>query len=634
MTSLFALSAGIILLGALAALLYPFVRDYREEDIENEAHVALPIYTRQLVDLQTDLDNNVLSQEAASTQRAEIARRMLAAEERERMAFKPPSAQNRVLWVAGLSAIIPVAATVIYLGVGRPEAILLPALPGTSTIAGTEPGAAHSPNELKEMASQLRAKLKQDPQDINNWVLLGRTLAQTEQYTEAKQAFQKAIELAPDEPILFAQLGEVMVLEAQDTVTDAAIAAFDKSGDDPRARYYLAVADIQHDRVKIGIDKLRNLLSSAPPNAPWRERVADTLRELGDDVPDAAPPPQSPLSMPPIAGNAKPSPEQIEAMQKMSPDERQAMIRSMVDRLAKKLDENPNDKAGWERLAGAYDVLGDKDKAEEARKRGRAIKDGAAPPTSPPSAASSAQKPPAASAAAPGPTREQMDAAASMSDGERTAMIRSMVERLAKKLDENPNDKAGWERLANAYTVMGDKEKAEEARKRAAALPPPGDEPKAADPQKPVGKSSSNAKPDPSKQKQLVARTQSSPTDMDGWIELSRYYNDTGDLPLALETLKRGTEANPRNIDLLMAYADGLATGIKGETLPNDFVEAMRKVNALDPEQSDALWYLGLDASNHNDRPRAAAYWTRLLGNLKDGSEERAFVQKRLEALK
>ena len=44
----------------------------------------------------------------------------------------------------------------------------------------------------------------------------------------------------------------------------------------------------------------------------------------------------------------------------------------MVDRLAARLEQNPSDKEGWARLAHAYDVLGEKDKAEAARARAEA----------------------------------------------------------------------------------------------------------------------------------------------------------------------------------------------------------------------------------------------------------------------
>jgi len=52
-------------------------------------------------------------------------------------------------------------------------------------------------------------------------------------------------------------------------------------------------------------------------------------------------------------------------------------------------------------------------------------------------------------------------------------MIRGMVERLAARLDQNPDDKEGWTRLARAYDVLGETEKARAARARAAAVEEP-----------------------------------------------------------------------------------------------------------------------------------------------------------------
>lgn len=75
-------------------------------------------------------------------------------------------------------------------------------------------------------------------------------------------------------------------------------------------------------------------------------------------------------------------------------------------------------------------------------------------------------------AAQSGPSQEQMDAAQQMSDDERAAMIRGMVERLGERLKENPDDAEGWLRLARAREVMGEPELAREALRRAVALQP------------------------------------------------------------------------------------------------------------------------------------------------------------------
>ena len=50
----------------------------------------------------------------------------------------------------------------------------------------------------------------------------------------------------------------------------------------------------------------------------------------------------------------------------MTPEQREQMIRGMVDNLATRLRDNPNDADGWLRLGRAYKVLGEQDKSIEA----------------------------------------------------------------------------------------------------------------------------------------------------------------------------------------------------------------------------------------------------------------------------
>jgi cytochrome c-type biogenesis protein CcmH len=69
----------------------------------------------------------------------------------------------------------------------------------------------------------------------------------------------------------------------------------------------------------------------------------------------------------------------------------------------------------------------------------------------------------------PGPSAEQVAGAAAMTAGDRQAMIRGMVEGLAKKLQANPKDEAGWLRLMRARSVLGDSAAAAKARNDALA---------------------------------------------------------------------------------------------------------------------------------------------------------------------
>lgn len=62
--------------------------------------------------------------------------------------------------------------------------------------------------------------------------------------------------------------------------------------------------------------------------------------------------------------------------------------------------------------------------------------------------------------AAPGPSSEDVAAAAGMTAAQRGEMIHGMVARLADRLKENGADVEGWLRLVRAYMVLGERDKA------------------------------------------------------------------------------------------------------------------------------------------------------------------------------
>jgi cytochrome c-type biogenesis protein CcmH len=66
-----------------------------------------------------------------------------------------------------------------------------------------------------------------------------------------------------------------------------------------------------------------------------------------------------------------------------------------------------------------------------------------------------------------GPSAADVEAAAGMSDEERSAMIEGMVERLDARLRANPRDLEGWMQLINARFVQGKAAEAQDAIRRA-----------------------------------------------------------------------------------------------------------------------------------------------------------------------
>lgn len=79
---------------------------------------------------------------------------------------------------------------------------------------------------------------------------------------------------------------------------------------------------------------------------------------------------------------------------------------------------------------------------------------------------------PSAPQGMPQPTRDQVEAMQNLNPEQRQQAIRSMVEGLDLRLKENPGDRAGWLRLANAWRVLGENVKAADAYAKADALGP------------------------------------------------------------------------------------------------------------------------------------------------------------------
>jgi cytochrome c-type biogenesis protein CcmH len=129
------------------------------------------------------------------------------------------------------------------------------------------------------------------------------------------------------------------------------------------ARYYLGLADFQDHNDRAAFDRWAALAAEAAPDAEYTELLKRGLkraaRRMGLPAPDVAATPATPATPGPSAA-------QVEAAGDMSEGDRSAMIEGMVQRLADRLKDNPDDLDGWLRLGKAYAVLGRKEDAVRA----------------------------------------------------------------------------------------------------------------------------------------------------------------------------------------------------------------------------------------------------------------------------
>jgi cytochrome c-type biogenesis protein CcmH len=144
-------------------------------------------------------------------------------------------------------------------------------------------------------------------------------------------------------------------------VTGEAKAAFEKAvaldGSAVQARYFLGLAAEQDGNRAQAAAIWRALIDGAPADATWLEFVRHALARVeADSAPVAS------STQPSVA----PSQEQVAAAANLAPDQRDTMIRGMVERLSVRLQHDGSDVEGWLRLVRSYMVLGEADKARAA----------------------------------------------------------------------------------------------------------------------------------------------------------------------------------------------------------------------------------------------------------------------------
>lgn len=224
---------------------------------------------------------------------------------------------------------------------------------------------------LETMTDRLAKKLEAQPDNVNGWVLLGRSYAAMGDIDKAKSIFSDITAKWPKNVEVKVAYGEMLMAAANGKITPEARKTFESAvAANPkhlRAQYDLALADSQQGKDQAAYDRWLQLTKGAPADAPWLPEVAARLREtavkLGIDAPAIAMSPSTSV-MP------NPSPQQMQQAMKMSPADRETFIRGMVEGLSEKLKRNPNDLQGWLRLGRSYGVLGDWKRAKAAYHNG------------------------------------------------------------------------------------------------------------------------------------------------------------------------------------------------------------------------------------------------------------------------
>jgi cytochrome c-type biogenesis protein CcmH len=322
------LAAIVMTAAVLAALLAPVLRRGRDAAPMTEFSHDLAVYRDQLAELSRDETLGRIAATEAEAARNEIMRRMLEAEARlqQRAPVVQGSDRSRH-WAAAGAVVLPMTALLAYATMGRPD---LPASPAAARLAR-----AVETGDFPAMVARVEQHLAKHPNDAEGWLVIAPAYRRLGRPDDAAEAYATAIRLGKGSPAVIADHGEALMLANGGLISAEARQAFAEAlkqdANSAKARFYLTLADGQEGKREQALKGFRDMLASAPADAPWRAAVEAQIAEL-----------------------------------EQTPAEREAMIRGMVEGLDQRLQREGGDVEGWMRLARSRMVLGERDKAVKA----------------------------------------------------------------------------------------------------------------------------------------------------------------------------------------------------------------------------------------------------------------------------
>jgi len=328
-TGLSAVTAGLVLRGAARA---------RPVD---DAQTRLEPHRRRLAEVERLAVDGLLAQDELKAARAEAGRGLLAAADQAETWERDGKTPRKIVVAAVGAACI--AAVSLYVVKGRPEMADQPYAKRVAAWKAADP----STLEPAQIAAVLEGVAAERPKEAEPLVFLAKARAAAGDLSGAEAALRKAVRVAPKRADIWSLLGETFVMEAKGQVGADAKLAFGEAlkvdPNDLRARYYLARGRIAEGDVQGGLTAWRALAAGLPAEDPGRAALQQEIArvETTGGLPDAAP-----------AADQNP--------------EVKGMIAGMVEGLAARLAQAPDDADGWVRLVRAYAVLGETAKRDAA----------------------------------------------------------------------------------------------------------------------------------------------------------------------------------------------------------------------------------------------------------------------------
>jgi cytochrome c-type biogenesis protein CcmH len=262
-----------LLIAALPFIVLPLWRKTGgSNDVLHDA-ANLEILRDQSAELEADLRNGLLTQDAYEQGKRELQARLLEeVKTAGQPAIRPQHNPAKALAIA-LAVLLPLFSVPLYLAIGNPGALL-----PQQNIAG-DSGLISSEAALIE----LEKKMEQQPEDPNGWFLLARSYSEMRRFPDAVRAYRKLVELVPYEAQLWANYADVTAMTQNQSLlgkpTIFLSKALELDGNNVLALMLSGQAAMERGDYVAAVTHWQKLADLLPPDYPDLQMIRDAIMQ-------------------------------------------------------------------------------------------------------------------------------------------------------------------------------------------------------------------------------------------------------------------------------------------------------------------------------------------------------------------
>ena len=274
---------GIFIVGALLFVIPTLLRKkYQHAGLARNT-TNVNIYRDQLAELDNDLLADILTREQYEQSKRELQHRMLEdiPEGASNTATVVGGGKRNVATITLVVLALPLLAISLYLWLGNTRALTPQPAAQQMPMSSTSDEGGHE--NFSSVLENLTTRLKDQPNDVEGWIMLGRTYAIMQRFHEAKAAYEKVIALVPDDAELISDYADIVAMTNNGSLMGKPLELIDKAlrldPKNPKALALAGTAEFEQKKFAQAAKYWEQLLALIPAESELGRSVSSSIAE-------------------------------------------------------------------------------------------------------------------------------------------------------------------------------------------------------------------------------------------------------------------------------------------------------------------------------------------------------------------